>query len=142
MAVESTIKARTAKVQTKVQKLPTLKQAQQRKWEDLLAFHLQTHGLGDLFTREVIVPEFGRKWRWDFADLKNKVLLEVQGGIFAPTRMAHSSGVGIMRDHEKNNAATFHGYHVFQFSDRTITDLTAVDILVRFYRDQLPSFGF
>jgi len=114
-------------------KLPSLKQLENRKWEDLLAYHLQINGLAAHFQREYIVPEFGRKWRWDFADPVHRVLIEVQGAIWVPNR-GHSGGTGILRDHSKGNAAAFYGWTVFQFSDKTIKSLEAVDLLVRYYQ--------
>jgi len=64
-----------------------LKAAKNKKWEDLLAYHLQLYGLGKFFRREFVSPpEFGRKWRWDFADPVNRTLLEVSGAIWVPNR--------------------------------------------------------
>lgn len=113
-----------------------LKRAKDKKWEDLLAYHLQINGLGKLFAREYIIPELGRKWRWDFCDPMNKVAIEVQGAIWVPNK-AHSGGTGIMRDHAKANAANFHGYAVFAFSDKTIKSLEAVDLIRDYYRQRL-----
>src|SRR5262249_9023841 len=110
-----------------------LKAAKNKRWEDLLAYHLQLHGLGKYFVREFnSPPEFGRKWRWDFADPVNKVLLEVQGAIWIPNR-GHSGGTGIMRDHDKQNAAQLNGWVVFQFNDRTIKSLSAIELVRDYY---------
>lgn len=111
----------------------TLQTAKNKKWEDLLAYHLQLYGLAKLFAREYMSPpEFGRRWRWDFADPVNKVLLEVQGAIWIPNR-GHTSGTGIMRDHDKTNTAQFHGWTVFQFNDKTIKSLSAIELVRDYY---------
>lgn len=109
-----------------------LRQAQNKKWEDLLSFHLQQYGLAKLFAREWVAPDLGRRWRWDFADPVNRVLIEVQGAIWIPNK-GHSGGTGIKRDHEKLNAAQFHGYTVFHFDDGAIRKLEAIDLVRRFY---------
>ncbi len=109
-----------------------LKNAHNKKWEDLLAYHLQLHGLGKLFVREYTVQEFGRRFRWDFADPINKVLLEVQGAIWIPNS-GHTSGTGIRRDHSKLNIAQFHGWTVFQFDDKAIKELSAIELVRDYY---------
>lgn len=69
----------------------------------------------------------GRKSRWDFYFPKDSwmvglpstpILLEVQGAIFV--KGAHSTGTGIMRDHEKNNLAVVNGYRVLYANGPTI----------------------
>ena len=52
-----------------------------------------------------------RQFRWDFRILGQKVLVEIQGGIWK--RGAHSSGTGLMRDYEKNNLAQHRGWRVY-----------------------------
>ena len=76
------------------------------KLENLLAMQIKMAGL--------ITPErefkavAGRRFRWDFAWPDQKLLVEVQGGIWA--KGGHSTGVGITRDAEKANLATLNGY--------------------------------
>lgn len=112
----------------------TVQQAQNKKWEDLLHYHLTLYGLGKFFVREFVSPpEFGRKWRWDFGDPINKVLLEVQGGIWIP-KGAHNTGTAMMRDHEKQNTAALHGWVVFQFNDKTIKSLMALELVRDYYQ--------
>jgi hypothetical protein len=53
-----------------------------------------------------------RKWRFDLADKKNKIAIEIEGGIW--TRGAHGRGTGIMRDIEKYNAAQSLGWRIFR----------------------------
>ena len=68
-----------------------------------------------------------RKFLWDFAWAEQRLLVEVQGGIFR--KGAHSTGLGIERDMLKLNLATLAGYRSLQFSRRMIEDGTAIKII-------------
>lgn len=61
-----------------------------------------------------------RKWRLDFAWLKQRVAVEIQGGTFLKGKTGHSSGVGIQRDCEKGNAATLLGWRVLHFTTQDL----------------------
>ena len=115
---------------------PNLTRKKNQIWENLLAFHLRTHGLDKYFKREVRWHPT-RQWRFDFADSKNKVAIEVQGGTFAKGKQGHNWGPQIMKDHEKYNQAQFHGWVIFQFTDRPIRDLSAIDLLVMYYQQKI-----
>lgn len=110
------------------------RKAAREKWELQLLFQLKVRGLDKAFVREYRLPEEKRLFRWDFGDPLNKVLIEVQGGIWSPGKAAHSSGAGIMRDQEKLNLATFHGYRVFQCNDNTLRDQTFIGLIELFYK--------
>lgn len=73
----------------------------------------------------VAIP--GRMFRWDFAWVKEKLLVEVQGGIYQ--KGAHSTGQGIERDMIKLNLATLNGYKVLQFSRRMIESGYALGVI-------------
>lgn len=51
-----------------------------------------------------------RKWRFDFAFEKEKVALEVQGGLFTGGR--HSRGASLLKEHEKLNTAAQMGWRI------------------------------
>lgn len=51
-----------------------------------------------------------RKWRFDFAWLRSRVALEVQGGIFSGGR--HVQGAALVKEYEKLNAAAAAGWRV------------------------------
>lgn len=51
-----------------------------------------------------------RKWRFDFGFEKEKVALEVQGGLFSNGR--HSRGASLLKEHEKLNAAAQMGWRI------------------------------
>ncbi len=56
-----------------------------------------------------------RKWRSDFALLREKLLVEIEGGIWL-RKGAHNTGVAITRDCEKYNAAALLGWAVMRFT--------------------------
>ena len=94
------------------------------KLEDELAYQLDLAKIE--YQREFQAIE-GRRFRWDFlfpVDSwmvglpSSPVLLEVQGAIFV--KGGHSTGTGIMRDHEKNNLAVVNGYRVLYANSPTI----------------------
>lgn len=70
-----------------------------------------------------------RKWRFDFAYPKNKVAIEIEGGIW--TRGAHSRGAHFNSDSEKYNRAVILGWRILRYTTNTIERIPAdlLDIL-------------
>lgn len=62
-----------------------------------------------------------RKWRFDFAHLPTKTAIEINGGLWV--KSGHTTGQGIQRDYDKNNAAILEGWAVFQLCAATIDEL-------------------
>jgi hypothetical protein len=64
------------------------------------------------------VPEYRfhpkRKWRFDFAWVKEKIAVEIEGGIW--TKGAHVRGKHFLSDMEKYNEAGRLGWRVFRFT--------------------------
>lgn len=64
------------------------------------------------------VPEFKfhptRKWRFDFADVDNKIAVELEGGIWINGR--HNRGKGYESDIEKYNEALILGWRVLRYT--------------------------
>jgi hypothetical protein len=53
----------------------------------------------------------GRKWRFDFAWLKQRIAVELEGGTSLPGRRSrHTSGKGFREDCHKYNAAAIMGW--------------------------------
>lgn len=77
------------------------------------------------------VPEFtfceGRKFRWDFAFVDERVALEVQGGVW--NRGAHGRGTGIVRDMEKFNLGLTLGWRVVTCRPDDVCVMDTVDTL-------------
>jgi very-short-patch-repair endonuclease len=68
-----------------------------------------------------------RRYRWDMAYPKINLLIEVQGGIWR--KSAHSTGVGISRDYEKNNIAVANGWRVLYFSAGMVHSGKALELI-------------
>jgi len=69
----------------------------------------------------------GRKFRFDFAWLEHRLLVEVNGGTY--TKGAHSTGAGIARDYEKCNLGVLQGWRVLLFDGKAVKDGTAVEVI-------------
>ena len=93
--------------------------------EDTLAFQLDALGLTG-YVREYQAIK-GRKFRFDFAWLEQRLLVEVNGGTY--TNGAHSTGAGIARDYEKANLAVLQGWRVLLFDGKAVKDGTAVEVI-------------
>jgi very-short-patch-repair endonuclease len=93
--------------------------------EDTLAFQLDALGLTG-YVREYQAIK-GRKFRFDFAWLEHRLLVEVNGGTY--TKGAHSTGQGIARDYEKANLATLDGWRVLMFDGKAVESGEAVEVI-------------
>ena len=69
----------------------------------------------------------GRKFRFDFAWLEHRLLVEVNGGTH--TKGAHSTGQGIARDYEKIRLGQDFGWRVYPFDGKAIKSGEAVEII-------------
>lgn len=69
----------------------------------------------------------GRKFRFDFAWLEHRLLVEVNGGTY--TKGAHSTGQGIARDYEKIRLGQDCGWKVYPFDGKAIKSGEAVEII-------------
>lgn len=61
----------------------------------------------------------GRKWRFDWANLKLKIAIEYEGGIWMASKSRHTSGTGYAGDVEKYNQAQCSGWRVFRFTSES-----------------------
>ena len=92
---------------------------------EVLAHHLKMSGIK--FDREVcLIPK--RKYRFDFV-LPHGILIEVQGGLHLGHLGGHSSKKGILRDMDKSNLATFHGYRLLCFDSGAVYSGSAIAMI-------------
>lgn len=57
-----------------------------------------------------------RRWRADFAHVGTKVLVEIEGAVWANGR--HTRGSGFIADAEKYNCAALDGWFVFRLAGK------------------------
>ena len=69
-----------------------------------------------------------RKWRFDFAWVKQKLAVEIHGGIFI--RGGHNRGMQMTKDYEKQREAVRLGWRVLPFGTWDCNDMQAVVQLV------------
>lgn len=96
--------------------------------ERALAFQIRAKGLPKPVTEFLAIP--GRRYRWDFCWQPQKLLLEVQGGIWGKHgkggASAHSGGVAANRDAEKMNLAVLAGWRVLHVTGDQIASGEAI----------------
>lgn len=101
--------------------------------EATLEFQLKAAKLNRHFVREYAAIE-GRRWRWDFAAPRVRLLIELQGGIWMGKqgRGAHSTGAAIQRDCEKHNAATMAGWRQLSFTRLMVESGEALRLIEKY----------
>lgn len=73
----------------------------------------------------------GRMFRSDGAYPEHKVLLEVQGGIWAEDPGRHNRGSGYERDCSRDNLAALLGWKLLRFTERMIKSSEATRTIAR-----------
>jgi very-short-patch-repair endonuclease len=68
-----------------------------------------------------------RKWRFDYASVKHKVAIEVDGGIWVNGR--HSRGSGQIKDMEKFNEAAIYGWRILKVQPADLMKLSTAKML-------------
>lgn len=70
-----------------------------------------------------------RAWRFDFAWPKQRVALEIEGGVWS--RGAHGRGAGIVRDMEKYSVGATMGWRILRIQPKQMDDLATVKLIAR-----------
>lgn len=68
----------------------------------------------------------GRKWRADFAFVDEKILVEIEGGVF--TRGGHTRGAAYTKNCQKYNHAALLGYRILRFTTDQVLNGDAIDM--------------
>ena len=77
-------------------------------------------------------PERGqrqRQWRFDYAWVKFRVAVEIEGGTWIGGR--HVSGPGYAKDCEKYNQAALQGWFVFRFTTDMVSSGLALQTIIK-----------
>jgi very-short-patch-repair endonuclease len=96
------------------------------EWEALFAKQLKDAGLPLGKAQYQFAACIGRRYKADRAWPKERLIVEIQGGIFNGGR--HARGVGYENDLERNALATALGWRVMGFSPRHVKSGWARDI--------------
>lgn len=99
--------------------------------EDAFSNNVTVHGLPEPIREFPFALRHGRKWRFDFAWLEQKIAVEIQGATWK--KGAHSSGVGLKRDFEKNNYAMLDGWRLFYFDANMVTSGEAINFMCQVF---------
>ncbi len=104
------------------------KRSQADVLNDLFETQIKAINLPYKYVREYIACP-PRQFRWDYAFIEKKILIEINGGTWGRKRTGHTSGVGVRRDYEKNNVAVSHGWTVYYFTSDWVYKGIAINIL-------------
>ena len=100
--------------------------------ENLFAFQLDSAGLTGYVREYRAIP--GRKFRFDFAFMKERLLVEINGGTY--NGGAHSRGVGLNRDYEKGNLAVVNNWRVLSFDTKQVKSGAALEVVEQLINNQ------
>lgn len=96
--------------------------AEYRKWEEAFAGYWVQLG-GDA---RLLVQQYPfRRWKFDFAILELKILIEIDGGTWTRGKSSHNWGPGIRRQCLKQNAAVAEGWRPFRYTADMLTQKEA-----------------
>lgn len=94
------------------------KPSQKSEWEERFAWQIKQSGIVQPLRQYPFAKCIGRLYRSDFAWPDERLMVEINGGLFVGGR--HSNGVGLENDMERNALASALGWRVIQFSPRHV----------------------
>ena len=97
----------------------------QSQLEAQLEFMIKAVGLPEPVTQYRLPETADRRYAWDFAFVKERLLVDVQGGTWMP-KGGHNTGGAIERDCEKMVLGTLNGYRVMFVTALQVKDGRAV----------------
>lgn len=80
---------------------------------------------------EPVGEEKQRKWRFDFAWLKEKIAVEIEGGVWSRGR--HVQPAGYEADREKYGTALAQGWRVLSVTTRMVKNRLGINLLKRVF---------
>lgn len=92
----------------------------------------EAHGLPKPIREAEVIP--GRRHRYDFVWYDERLLLEVDGGVWMKAedgKGAHSRPANILRDQEKLNLATLHGWRLLRVQPRDLLQAKTLELIRR-----------
>lgn len=107
------------------------KVSERSKLEALLLRRIELAGLPMPEVQYRWARDEGRQYRSDGAYVEARVLLEVQGGIWAADAGRHNRGSGYEEDCRRDNLAALLRWTLLRFTERMIKDGTAAETIRR-----------
>lgn len=92
------------------------------KLEELFLKLWKEHGDKRFKVRREYCAIPNRRFKMDFAWVKQRVAVEIQGGTYMG-KSAHNTGKGLSRDYEKNNLAIQNGWVIIYLDSKAINNL-------------------
>lgn len=92
--------------------------------EDTLETHLRAYHID--YVREYRFHET-RRWRSDFAIIKERILVEIDGGVWI--KGGHNTGTGKTRDCMKDDAALRDGWIVYRCTPEMVSKGQAIETI-------------
>lgn len=114
----------------------TAEGARRRRYEDLFEFQCKAYRLPPS-ERHFPIPQSARpldprrRWYFDRAFEKERLLIEIDGGIWREGGGAHSHPKDIERNMTKQNDAVFAGWSVLRFTPAEVTSGEAIAFTLR-----------
>ena len=100
--------------------------------EDIFAAQLDAAGLTGYVREYQAIP--GRKFRFDFAFVRERLLVEINGGTY--NGGAHGRGCGISRDYTKANLAVVNNWRVLSFDTKQVKSGAALEVVEQLINNQ------
>lgn len=69
-----------------------------------------------------------RRWRSDFCWIEERIIFEIEGGIFSRGR--HIQSIGFIKDCEKYNMASLLGYRIFRIIPAQVKNGEGISLLI------------
>lgn len=98
-----------------------LLRAERERLRNQFLDHWRRLGGPDVWVAEYIFHPT-RQWPIDLAIPELKIMVELDGGTWSKEKTGHNWGVGIRRDHEKQNAAVLLGWRPFRFTSDMLAE--------------------
>lgn len=117
------------------------KPSQSKMGEEEFAFQCRAHQLPSVVQQFKLLKsiqgprkdnkDIPSQWRFDFAFVEFKTIVEIDGGIWIPGGGAHSHPVDIERNMAKQNDAWLAGFGIIRFSPKQVKKGEAIAVTLR-----------
>lgn len=82
-----------------------------------------------------------RKWRIDLAWPDHWLAVEIEGGIYRKDGGGHRSISGYLRDMEKYNSISVHGFYLLRFTVEEMVKCDSYDVICEWFKSNTKVFG-